>query len=243
MKRILIIVMTLSFLACGGKKEAVAPDLTDALINTYWLNQVSFDHLSLKGKIEIESPSMSQSASVNIRMKKDSVIWMSVSLIGFEGLRILITQDSFKMLNRVDNSYMARSLDYFNQIIGFDAELSEIQNIMIGNAPFDQFSYQLVQGDTLSWLKAQKADIINKLLINGQSRTMNSSFSSLFRAENADVSYSSYEQMESIHIPTVVEGKMFDGVNHSGATLTYSSASTAKINSYPFRVPENATKL
>ena len=242
MKKFLFLIL-LGTAACTGRKEVAEVDLSEAMMNAYWANQVSFDYLSLKGKISIESPDLSQTANINIRMKRDSVIWMSVSLVGFEGLRVLITKDSFHLINRINGTYMARSSDYFNEIIGFDAELIEIQNLMIGNAPFDQFLYQIVKDDTSSWLKGQKSDVINKVWVSKNSRTMSSRFSSDFRAEKADVIYRDYEQMGPLEIPTSVLGTMNNGVMESTAELTFSSASTDPISSFPFTVPENSRKI
>ena len=50
--------------------------------------------------------------NANIRMQKDSVIWISATaLLGIEAVRLLITPDSFKMINRlISEEYF--TLDY-----------------------------------------------------------------------------------------------------------------------------------
>ena len=60
-------------------------------------NEFKFDRLNAKLGIEALIDSISESFTVNLRIKKDSIIWMSISKLGIEGGRILITKDSVKL--------------------------------------------------------------------------------------------------------------------------------------------------
>ena len=67
--------------------------------------EFKFDRLNAKLSAEAEIDSTSASFTVTLRMKKDSVIWMSISKLGIEGARVLITKDSVKLLNRIKNTF------------------------------------------------------------------------------------------------------------------------------------------
>src|SRR4051812_9820568 len=65
-----------------------------ALISQLKGNQILFTELAAKLKTKVSSPSLNQSFTTNIRWKKGDRIWMSMSIIGIEGARVLITRDS-----------------------------------------------------------------------------------------------------------------------------------------------------
>ncbi|QCK14358.1 hypothetical protein DCC35_06175 [Mangrovivirga cuniculi] len=66
---------------------------------------LTFNYLKAKGKIKLETDASETNATVNIRVKKDSLIWMSLgSAIGIEGGRVLINRDSMVMMNRLEKN-------------------------------------------------------------------------------------------------------------------------------------------
>ena len=59
------------------------------------IKELDFEYFQAKSKIKFDDGFENFSASANVRIKKDSVIWMSVSSsIGIEGLRAIIRTDS-----------------------------------------------------------------------------------------------------------------------------------------------------
>ena len=84
------------------------------------IDEVQFDYLSIKSKIEFKEASSTKNATALIRLKKDSVIWFNLSgTLGVQGLRGIMTQDSLKMVNRVDKEYFAsRYMDYWGNRFG-----------------------------------------------------------------------------------------------------------------------------
>src|SRR4029453_6343563 len=72
----------------------------------------SFSAMTAKGDIEFNSADNSTSLSFHMRMKRDSAIWLSVSpLLGIEAVRILLTRDSVKALDKLNNIYYSDGYD------------------------------------------------------------------------------------------------------------------------------------
>jgi outer membrane lipoprotein-sorting protein len=69
-----------------------------------------------------------------LRMYKDSVIWVSVNaILGIEAMRVLITKDSVKLLNKLDKIYTERSVSYLQEVTALPLDLSTLQDLIIGN--------------------------------------------------------------------------------------------------------------
>ena len=95
---------------------------------------IDFKYLNIKSKINFTANGNTQSFPVNIHIKKDSIIWLSI-VVMVEGARGIITQDSVIFLDRLNRNYykfdFATLSKQFNYPITFDL----VQSIMIGNMP------------------------------------------------------------------------------------------------------------
>jgi hypothetical protein len=72
-----------------------------------------------------------------IYIVRDSLIWMSVSKFGLEVARFLITPDSAKMLNRINDSYFIGDFNYVCGLFQVDFDFDILQALITGN----DFSY------------------------------------------------------------------------------------------------------
>ena len=95
-------------------------------------NQILYKTLSLRTKMIWNDGNTEQEFMATIRMKKDSIIWMSLGLFGFEGARVLITPDSFYMINKLTNEYLAREFGYIETWVMFPVNFSMLQQILVG---------------------------------------------------------------------------------------------------------------
>ncbi len=242
-RRALSITLIAFLMACGSQKEVRLAQLTAERMDAFWSNQLDYDYLSLKSKLGFTDRGNTTNVNVNLMMKKDSILWARFSLVGFEAARALITKDSFHLINRLNNTYMVRSVDYLKYYLGFDVELKEIQDIMLGNAPFRKEIYSLTLTDTSSRIQGQKGSILNTIGINEQYRNLLSAFSSTEHIQSAEFTYLEYKNMGGNVIPTRVEAKLFTGDRQSEAKVSYSDLKTDPIAGFPFYVPENFKRI
>ncbi|RYU78836.1 DUF4292 domain-containing protein [Hymenobacter persicinus] len=105
--------------------SAKAPELVK-------VTNVDFRYLKAKGKVKIDAPGVQQSANLNLRMRKDSVIWLSVSL-GIEGVRAYITRDSIQVLNNLQREYYSGNFDYLSKRLNVPITFDQVQAALLGN--------------------------------------------------------------------------------------------------------------
>lgn len=136
---IALLLLSCLFIQCKSTKRvatnrtAVTADLLkDRLIR----NQMKADWFSANAKIGVDGGGFAQSASASIRIRKDSVIWVSVKKLGFEVARALITQDSVYLIDRFNRQYMSNGLDFLSEEYQLPASFESLQAVLLGNPLF-----------------------------------------------------------------------------------------------------------
>lgn len=95
-------------------------------------NQIAYKTLSLRSRMIWNDGNTEQEFLATIRIKKDSVIWMSLGLFGIEGARVLITPDSFFLINKLSNEYIASDFSYIESWLIFPVNFKMLQQILGG---------------------------------------------------------------------------------------------------------------
>lgn len=94
-----------------------------------------FETFSAKVKVDFQGADDKRNDfNAFIRLKKDSVIWVSVNaLLGIEAFRVLITPDSVKVLNKLNKVVQLRSVEYLQEITKLPFTFKDIQDLILGN--------------------------------------------------------------------------------------------------------------
>lgn len=100
------------------------------------LKTSEFKFTWLKGKFSVEESvdSTANSFTVSLRMRKDSVIWMSISKLGIEGARVLITKDSVKFTNTINSKYFKGDFAYISKMLNTELDYEMLQSLLVGNS-------------------------------------------------------------------------------------------------------------
>lgn len=117
-------------------KGAIVNEVFDSVLS----KQFDFEWLSAKAQVDYTDKSgETNSFDINLRMRKDSVIWISITpLLGIEAARVLIDRDSVVLLDRVHKEWKVRSYDYLGEMLRTPINFDMIQSVVLGN----YFSYQ-----------------------------------------------------------------------------------------------------
>lgn len=93
----------------------------------------SFRYLTAKGKMQAELKGDKTSANVNLRVRRDSAVWLSASLLGIEGVRVLLTPDSVHVLNRLEKTYFVGSYAYLSRLLNVPVTFRQAQSLLLGD--------------------------------------------------------------------------------------------------------------
>lgn len=142
-KNILLIVLSLSMMlpACSSKKRiAKGKPLRNRtpgyLIHKNIKEAFTYDWIGMKISAEFSSEGQSDSFKVNIKARKDSLLWVSVSpALGIEVMRMLISPDSVKYVSKIPNNkhYYLGTFKELTGILGLDLSFSQLVDLLVGN--------------------------------------------------------------------------------------------------------------
>lgn len=89
--------------------------------------------INAKANIDINIQGNEQSAKSQIRWIRDSVIWMNFTLYGIEGARLLVTKDSFFLIDRINKRFISESMLDMAKKYQLPISFVNLQNIILGD--------------------------------------------------------------------------------------------------------------
>ena len=147
---ILFFCFEIFFSACS-KKSLSFKDVEMA--EEFAVNDLEFEYLTTNSKIRFSDNDKSLSATANIRLKKDSIIWVSITPgFGIEAARGIITKDSLIFVNRMNKEYSAYDFEQLSREFNFNINFDLLQSVLLGDMP--------VEPDDQDQVKARLPSII-----------------------------------------------------------------------------------
>lgn len=107
----------------------------DKEVNDIKINEIDFNYFTSNSKLRYKTSTESQNAQINFRIKKDSLIWFSISGFGIEAVRGIITQDSLFAIDKLHREYYKFDFVSLSSSFNFDLNFSILQSLVLGNLP------------------------------------------------------------------------------------------------------------
>jgi len=139
---IIIFAIVIAVSACGKKAEIVKPNKLQGKSPKYLINKLSsheqkFDYLIAKFTARTNIDNKKLNFKGSIRIKSDSIIWLSFTKLGgVELVRMILTQDSIKFINKWDKEYYTGRLKDLKDFGGINVEFKVLEELLTGK-PFD----------------------------------------------------------------------------------------------------------
>ena len=126
------------------------------------VNEIDFQFFKAKAKINYVDAVVNQTANVDLRMKHDSLIWMSISKLGIEGARVMITRDSAYVIDKINNTFEVYDFKALGKRFNFNLSFDILQAAILGNLPIakDHKERLKVMKDKDYYLLRQRQDSI-----------------------------------------------------------------------------------
>ncbi len=106
-----------------------------ALSKRMYDSELDFIYAYAKFNCQLTIDSDERSFNVSVRCRKDSVIWLSISKLGIDAARVLITKDSVKFtLGLTEKKYFTGDYSYINQMLHADLDYDMLQALLVGNS-------------------------------------------------------------------------------------------------------------
>lgn len=266
-----LLVSSLLFSACKTKQKAIAtlpivehkPDIHSAqyIHKKIIENEAKFNTLIAKitNKVTAQDGE-EQEFSTIVRIKKDSVIWVSVNAImGIEVARTLITLDSVKFINRLNGTFFSGNFSYLNRLLNVDLDYHMIQALLVGNPVeyYDDERLKSSRTDSAYVLSSVRKHKLKRVLQDGKHLSdpleslwilpTNYKITRMFLDDFScnrtfDVKYSDFQLTDSLWLPhkavyDIKAEKKFTVDMHYNKIQINHEVST------PFKIPEKYTPI
>jgi hypothetical protein len=131
------------------------------------IEEIDFGYLHGKARMVFKDEKKERDLKANIRIRKDSVIWMNFSVIGLQGGKALINKDSITIVSTVDKEYYAFDYVELSNRFNFKIDYSVLEAAMLGN-PIRamQLSDQIMQEGEFGKLIQVEGSVTIRNLIN-----------------------------------------------------------------------------
>lgn len=231
--------------------EIIIPDISDdkkdlaKRVYPLWKSIINFNTFKGKAKMHYEGLGQKQDFTANIRMTRDSAIWIQITAgMGIVNVaRIMVTPDSIRMVNYLEKNYMLMPAEDAAKLLPATIDFEILQDLLIGNVlsrdgvvadvtELPQFwNLQTIDSSMSQQLTYNKVDstlhTLQMLAINDKSNVA------------GRILYKDYEMVESKKFST---GRVVN-INDNGRThyleMNFNSAEFDVPMSYPFSIPSS----
>lgn len=249
-------------------KSLSASALRDSIVTNYgYCNPVS---IRFSAAFTIPDKSV-PSLSGLIKIKRDSLVWISVSaVLGIEVARLKLTPDSLFLINRLQSTYYAGSYAYARQLLHFDFDFRTLQALLLD----EMFFYPPLRGDTVAAIDSmhvrsdggviqmksiKRRELRRSQRSNPQSemiqqiieiskfnlRVESVKIKDLKNDRRVQIDYSDFNAEESLlpNFPRKINLAVDEAKNEYLAKIEYSRISTDSVMSFPFEIPAKYKKM
>ena len=146
-KSVSILIIAVAFASCKPKQAVVSEEVVLAgeaksakeVIAGHNAIPKDFKTLYIKGDASYKDSKQSQNVSVEIRIKKDETILVSVRVLGITMAKALITPKSVSYYEKINGQYFEGNYAVLSRWLGTELDFKKVQNMLLGEALDDLF--------------------------------------------------------------------------------------------------------
>lgn len=266
--RLLLLLLGVTLLAVSCKtprsfiKQPIKEEGADYLFRKLKENELSFECLSAKFKLNLIIDKKKTSFKGQIRLRKDSLIWVSFSpALGIEVARMMITQDSVKFINRINDTYFLGDYDFVNEFLETTIDFDILQSFIIGNdlqyyevgrfkASIDGGEYKLLATSRNKVKRYLRNHELPKILIQNiwlSPESFKISRIDLKEVNNEnkklDVKFNSFKYIEGQLFPHYLQYEITSSETKILVDVDFTKVEIDEKLRFPFRIPSRFTPM
>lgn len=244
-KHISFLLIFLAVISVSCSKKITGPAINKDLATSLNIEGIDFEYFQGKARMILRDANKEREVKANIRVRKDSVIWMTFSVIGVQGGKALINQDSITIVSNVDKEYYVFEYEELSKRYNFKINYDVIQSAMLGNLimPRDDED-EIVKESSMFLLKQQAGSVQVVNYVNAASMKIEKV--ELKESKNSNsfvVNYSNFQPVGKKFFPyngTInLFYKTLSGVLNTTIIFEYNKAEVGgKELKFPFNIPK-----
>jgi hypothetical protein len=233
-------VLFLLLSSCSKKTVAVLPTAP----TTLEIQEIDFAYFHGKARMVFKDDKKERDVKANIRIRKDSVIWMNFSVIGVQGGKALINRDSITVVSTVDKEYFVFDYREMSSRFNFPIDYQAIQSAILGNLISARTDAdKITPGTSFNVLEQQRGTVNVKNYINAATKKLEKVEMKEANTNNSIIiNYGNFQPVGDKYYPydgsVSIFYKTAKGLLNTTIILEYKSAEVgSKELRFPFNIP------
>ncbi|MPR33622.1 DUF4292 domain-containing protein [Salmonirosea aquatica] len=219
------------------------------------IQETDFEYLTAKAKFSFKNDKQDiDNATINFRVRKDSLIWFSVTTVGFEVARGQISPQELVVLDKFHKELYTYSYAELSRRFQFDLSFPLLQAVLVGNLPLPrqpgQRMYQLPDQERLLLQQPGRQVVIDNYLGESSQRLEGLRVTQQVTQNVLTLEYGDFKKLDGGYLfpftsllvlharpaanQPAVQTKI--GLNHSRVELTQNNPG------FPFSIPSGYKK-
>src|SRR5436190_16169075 len=112
------------------RKVGPLPPITPKSVD---VQEIDFEYMQGKAKLVYRDNAKEREVKANIRIHKDSAIWMKLHVLGIQGGAVLINKDSITIVSDLQKEYYVYGYPELSKRFNFKINYQVIQAALLGN--------------------------------------------------------------------------------------------------------------
>ncbi|NND53273.1 MAG: DUF4292 domain-containing protein [Flavobacteriaceae bacterium] len=249
--KIAVLFSCLLFVGCKSAKRISSTGDLDSklsskeLIKKHQKQDVKFRTMQSKVKVEYYQGNRSESYTINLRMEKDKIIWMSATL-GI--VRAKITPEKVSFYNKLDNTYFDGDFRLISDFLGTDLNFDNVQRILLGEAIFDlnnnMYNAEIHEESYVLFPEDQNALYEIFFLLNPSHFKMDSQqLAQPLERRMLQIDYKNYQEVQRQIVPENIKVIALEDDDETIVNMEFKSVSLNNELRFPFRIPSGFEEI
>lgn len=237
---LVLLAVTTLLLSCSKK---IVPVITPPPPSLE-IQEIDFEYFHGKARMVFRDDKKERDVKANIRIRKDSVIWMTFSVVGVQGGKALINKDSITIVSTLEKEVSIFDYKGLTNRFNFEVNYQTIQSAILGNLISPrQDADKITQGPSFNVLEQQRGTVNIKNYINAASRKLEKVEMNEENTNNSIIiNYSDFQpvgdKIYPFHGAVTIFYKTPKGLLNTTITLEYNKAEVGdKELKFPFNIP------
>lgn len=229
-----------------NKLPAMDPEtlVTQDLWRAIGEQNIEYTWYAAKADIQVKTEDFTMGGNADIRIRKDSIIFMSIRKFGLELARVKVTPDSIFALNRLQAQYLVLPIDSLRALYEVPFDFSELQEVLVGNhytrGMQAMSSVATPQGN---WVKSMGEHLRVDYLLDENNKVKEATYADA-DGHSIDVQFKSEKAYESLLIPSE-RAYFYPSSEHAEYTLKMllNKVEIDKEKKIKFEIPSAYTRI
>lgn len=212
------------------------------VLDKIYQKNIDFETMFIKSNVKFEDEDQSQRISVDIKIKKDKIIWVNVKLLGYPLAKAYITPQNVKFFEKINNSYFEGDFSSISNLLGTELDFEKIQNMILGLSleKIDSKNYNFTLVQDMYQFNNNSQEIEKTFAFEiGSLNLKKQNIIHLVKNIGIKIDYNSYQNLENLVLPQNIKIIAQRTKGNAIIDIEYNSIKLNEELSYPYSVPSN----